>query len=177
MTSSIAITPALANTLRSSDQYYVEVVMTPPTNVSLPMVETVDISGILRETHQQKGGSKIYTFSVSDYFIKHGATFTEVERLPVFLQCDELTKGRYLTVLVSDQGVALSGSNSAVVKTLPTRLNFRFGKLNLEDLSDFTIYHPNSVDPIPGQTNSPSQDITKILIRFALNINYLTESI
>jgi hypothetical protein len=175
--SSIAITPSLSNTLRDSEQYYVEIVMAGFPDTTFPNVQSVDVSNLLREAHQQKGGSKIYNFSVSDYYIKHGTGFVEPLRQPVVLQCRELSrsKSRYLTIFASDQGVALSGANSAVVKELPNRLTFELGKINLTDPGDFTVYHPND-DKNIGAITSPSQSIEIALIRFSLTIQYLTET-
>lgn len=174
---SISVTPALSNTLRDSEQYWVEIVMQGPPDATFTNTESVDISGILREALQQKGGSKIYTFSVSDYYIKRQTGFAEANRQPLVLQCRELSRGRsrYLTIFPSDTGVALSGSNAAVVKTLPNTLTFTLGKINFTNPDDWTMYHPNKADPIGGVA-SPAQGVEIALIRFSLTINYLTQS-
>lgn len=171
------LTPTLVNSLRDSEQRYVEIIMEGTPDTTFINTQAVDISGLIRETRQVTGGSRLYSFSVSDFYVKHEGDFTEAARVPLVLQCKELSRGtsRYLTIFSSDSGIALSGSNSAVVKELPTTLNFTVGKPNLLDPSDFTVYHPNGILPsFKNGDPTPSQGIEIVLIRFSLTIQYLT---
>lgn len=152
---------------------------------------TVNLSAIKAQTQSSTNRPVLFNISLSDYVIEHEDNteipptppdgFQETDREVIVLQSSELTQGRsrYMTVLGSDAGIGLFGSNSIVLQELPDQANIKIGFINPFDVSDNQIYDPNTkiafeINPAPlRKVTFKKQWIKYALLRFNISVNYL----
>ena len=172
-------------TIRSSRTYFFEVLFVRnaagdglyynPVNVNL--------SNINSDTKSSTNRPVLYTISLSDFVIEHEDDWTknhEEDRCLVVLASEQLTQGktRYMTLLGSDSGIGLFGSNSIVLQNLPDYAMIQIGFVNVLDATDKNIYDPNKDFTTTDSTGTititqKSQAIKYALFRFAITIQYL----
>lgn len=135
---------------------------------------TIDLTNISRDSSRYTDRPVLYTISISDYILKHDATFTEQERELLAINSPEITQGstRYLTLIPNDQGIGLFGSNAIVLESLPPRATFTLGFVNPLNPSDVTIYNPNVAATVGG-INFADQKLEYAVIRFRVQAQFL----
>jgi len=168
--------------LRSSKTYFFEVLFVRnaggdglyynPVNVNL--------SGINADTKSSTNRPVLYTISLSDFVIEHEDAWDEKDRCLLVLASEQITQGktRYMTLLGSDSGIGLFGSNSIVLQNLPDYALIQIGFINPLDATDKTIYNPNADLTTTDSTGTititqKSQGIKYCLFRFQISVNYL----
>lgn len=143
----------------------------------------VNLSNINADTKSSTNRPVLYTISLSDFVIEHEDDWTknhEEERCLIVLASEQLTQGktRYMTLLGSDSGIGLFGSNSIVLQNLPDYAQIQIGFINPLDAQDKTIYNPNEDLVTSDNTGTititqKSQAIKYCLFRFQVSTNYL----
>lgn len=143
----------------------------------------VNLSNINADTKSSTNRPVLYTISLSDFVIEHEDDWTknhEEDRCLIVLASEQLTQGktRYMTLIGSDSGIGLFGSNSIVLQNLPDFAQIKLGFVNVMDASDKDIYNPNEdftrSDPTETITiTQKSQAIKYALFRFQVSCNYL----
>lgn len=168
--------------IRSSKTYFFEVLFvqnstgTDFSDVCKPV--RVDLSKINADTKSSTNRPVLYTISLSDFVIEHQDGWAETDRCLIVLASDQLTQGktRYMTLLGSDSGIGLFGSNSIVLQNLPDYALIELGFIDPLNAQDKTIYNPNTNLVTTGggiSITQKSQAIKYCLFRFQVSVNYL----
>lgn len=168
--------------IRSSKTYFFEVlfVRNAAGNGIYYNPVNVNLSGINSDTKSSTNRPVLYTISLSDFVIEHEDAWDEKDRCLIVLASEQLTQGktRYMTLLGSDSGIGLFGSNSIVLQNLPDYAMIQIGFINPLDATDKTIYNPNANLVTTDNTGTititqKSQAIKYCLFRFAVQCQYL----
>lgn len=150
----------------------------------------VNLSNIKFQASSATTRPILYTISLSDYVIEHKDNtstdpnnpngFLESNREVIVISSNQITQGktRFLTILGSDSGIGLFGSNAIVLQDLPDSADIKLGFINTLDASDTEIYDPNEILYLPiGDPNTDynltPQYIKYALLRFAVSVQYL----
>lgn len=168
--------------IRSSKTYFFEVLFVQNaggddfSDVCKPV--RVDLTKINADTKSSTNRPVLYTISLSDFVIEHQNNWNQDDRCLIVLASEQLTQGktRYMTLIGSDSGIGLFGSNSIVLQNLPDFALIELGFINPLEATDKTIYNPNQDLPktAGGITiTQKSQAIKYSLFRFQVSVNYL----
>lgn len=171
----------VTQSIRGSKTYFFEVLFVQDgagTGFAINPV-VVNLTNITRDTKTSTCRPVLYTISLSDYVIDHQAGWNQEDRELIVLGCNEITQGktRFMTLIGSDSGIGLFGSNAIVLQTLPDFIRVQLGFINILDASDPVIYNCNSDCPLPP-VGTPfitlkAQKIKYCLCRYAVNCQYL----
>lgn len=172
----------ITTSLRSAKTYFFEVLFVKNyaniTGDFLFNPVTVNLTNITRDTKTSTNRPVLYTISLSDYVIDHEDDWEEKDRELVVLACNEITQGktRFMTLIGSDSGIGLFGSNAIVLQSLPDFAKVQIGFINVLDATDPTIYSCNLDKAFtngPITINFKSQKMKYCLFRFSCQVTYL----
>jgi len=171
--------------IRGSNTYFFEVLYNgsfqtplPYPGPIIPQPARIDLSNIINDTQSATDRPVLYNISLSDYVIEHEEGWDQNERELLVLSSNEITQGktRFMTLLGSDSGIGLFGSNNIVLQFLPSIASIKFGFIDVLNARDNNVYDPNTAitftNGLISQTFS-SQQIKYALFRFQITCNYL----
>ena len=170
--------------IRSSKTYFFEVLFVQNA-AGDDFVESckpvrVDLSKITSDTKSSTNRPVLYTISLSDFVIEHQTAWPQDDRALIVLASDQLTQGktRYMTLIGSDSGIGLFGSNSIVLQNLPDYALISLGFIDPLNATDKTIYNPNKELKTYDTSGTieiiqKTQAIKYCLFRFQISVNYL----
>lgn len=138
----------------------------------------VNLTNITRDTKTSTCRPVLYTISLSDYVLDHDETFDDKNRELIVLACNEITQGktRFMTIIGSDSGIGLFGSNAIVLQSLPDFIRIQLGFVNLIDASDPNVYNCNQDQTFSAggiDITLKNQMMKYGLFRFAVSVSYL----
>lgn len=178
-TQDITQNPA-STTLRSSKTYFFEVLFVKLGTTFIYNPVPVNLTSITRDTKSSTNRPVLYTISLSDYVMDHDNDWDEKDRELIVLGCNEITQGktRFMSMIGSDSGIGLFGSNAIVLQSLPDIVRIQLGFINILDASDPVIYNCNSdkdftADGGVMNITLKSQKLKYCMFRFAVSANYL----
>lgn len=171
---------SITQSIRSSKTYFFEVLFVQDSTGNDFAINPVivNLTNITRDTKTSTSRPVLYTISLSDYVIDHDEAWNQTDRELVVLACNEITQGktRFMTLVGSDSGIGLFGSNAIVLQSLPDFIRVQIGFVDVLNATDTTIYNCNSdkVCNAGGVTITlKSQKIKYGMFRFSVQCNYL----
>lgn len=175
-----AVANPITTSIRSSKTYFFEVLFIKNAGGDGFAVNPVivNLTNITRDTKTSTCRPVLYTISLSDYVLDHDEAFDDKNRELIVLACNELTQGktRFMTIIGSDSGIGLFGSNAIVLQSLPDFIRIQIGFINMIDASDPTIYNCNQDNTFTaGAINITlkNQMLKYGLFRFSCQVQYL----